>query len=76
MFTHSEFADFGILNISQTDQATQVTSDPPENNFLDSTRQVSNQSEIFRDSALEGLPGYIGGITLEAQIKTRRELPQ
>ena len=78
VFTHSEFADFGILNIHQTE----ITSDSPENNFLDSTRQVSSsqvsntrpmvssQSELFRDSALERLPGYLGSVIIEADIVT------
>ena len=79
VFTHDEFADFGVLNFHESENI----SDSPENNFLDSTRQtssssqtsnmrpvVSSQSELFRDSALEGLAGYLGSVTLEATIVT------
>ena len=82
--THSEFADFGILNFHESE----TTSDSPENNFLDSTRQVSSsqasntrpvvssQSELFRDSALEGLSGYLGSVMIEADIVTLAPIPE
>ena len=63
--SRQEFCDFGIVEPFQSDHNT---SDTPENNFLDSTRGTTNQSELFRDSTLEGLSTYIGSITVDAQI--------
>ena len=82
--SHSEFADFGILNFYENP----ASFDSPDFNFLDSTRQrvstnqtasetqVSNQSEIFRDSTLESVAGYLGSITIEAEIVPLETIPE
>ena len=85
VFTHDEFADFGVLNFHESEN---ISFDSPENNFLDSTRQtsssqtsnvrpgVSRQSELFRDSALTQLTGYLGSVVLEADIVTLAPIPE